>query len=58
MTPTPPTAPCPVCETPTVGIHLAGAVFDFTCQRCADETDANFRDFVADVIAEIDGGAP
>jgi hypothetical protein len=42
-----------VCGTPTLGWHIAGSVYDFTCDTCARETDASFRRFVRHVVDEV-----
>jgi hypothetical protein len=37
---------CPICGTPTEGRQIAGNVFDFQCDACVRETDADFNAFI------------
>ena len=49
------TGSCPHCGESTKGQLIAGTVYDFQCDRCCDEIDANFRSFIDALISgELD----
>lgn len=43
---------CPVCGKETIGVHIAGSVYDFQCDDCVAQADKDFRRFVDHVVAQ------
>ena len=44
--------PCPGCGKPTEGQHIAGSIYDYQCDPCVDEADADFRSFIDALIED------
>jgi len=43
---------CHHCGTEVDGVHIAGTVYDFQCDPCAQSVDDDFRAFVDRLIEE------